>query len=157
MLFEVRRQRIRGVPLSKEARNRVVPVRGDLRVEEGPAEPMGRRLCRVATLHAVDRVVNGDSLPRLYDARLLWMAPLALVLGGIEFEGGTGYWQTWYCTPLDRHPLAGMVGKPAASKDCSRTQGTAATCEAQPASALAACQGNTPLNAHQTKARDEDE
>ncbi len=157
MLFEVRRQRIRGVPLSKEARNRVVSVSGDLRAEEGPAEPMGRLSCRVATLQAVDRVVNGDSLPRLYDARLLWMAPLALVLGGIEFVGGTGYWQTWYCTPLDRHPLANMVGKPAALKDSSRTQGTAATCEAQPASPLEACQGDTPLNAHQTKARDEDE
>ncbi|WP_043458851.1 hypothetical protein [Azohydromonas australica] len=140
MLFEVRRQRIRGVPLTKEARNRVVPARGDLRVEEGPAEPMGRRLCRIATLHAVDRVVNGDSLPRLYDARLLWMAPLALVLGGIEFEGGTGYWQTWYCTPLDREPLTGMAGKPSGLRDSSRTRAVAPTCEAPATSTTPASQ-----------------
>jgi hypothetical protein len=119
---------------------------------------MGRQLCCVATLHAVDGVVNGDSLPRLYDARLLWMAPLALVLGGIEFEGGTGYWQTWYCTSLDRRPLAGMVEKPRVLKGSARTRGTAPTCEAQlataamPASSLSACrQGDTPLNIQQTK------
>ena len=123
---------------------------------------MGRRLCRVATLHAVGHVVNGDRLPRLYDARLLWTAPLGLVLGGIEFEGGTGYWQTWYCTPLDPHPPAGMVEKPVALKGSSRTRGTVPTWQAQNATAamtaspLAACQGDTPLNVQQTRATDED-
>jgi hypothetical protein len=162
MLFEVRRQRVRGVPLSREARHRVAPVRGDLRVEEGPAEPMGRRSCRVATLHALDRAINDDVLPRLYDARLLWMAPLGLVLGGIEFEDGRGYWQTWYCVPLDRDPPTGVVGKPSALKDSSHMRATAPTCEAPVAAAIPAApwdschQGDAPL-AYSAKATDEDE
>jgi hypothetical protein len=90
------------------------------------------------------------------------MAPLALVLGGIELEGGTGYWQTWYCTPLDRHPLAGMDERPRVVKDSARARGTAPTHEARiatiamPVSPSAACQDDTPLNAQQTRANDED-
>jgi hypothetical protein len=102
MLFEVRRQRIRGVPILKHELNAMIPVRGDLRVQEGPAEAMGRRVCRVATLHALDRTIEDQLLPPLHDAVLLWMAPVGMVLGGIEFEGGAGFLQTWHCVPWDR-------------------------------------------------------
>jgi hypothetical protein len=110
MLFEVRRQRIRGVPVPKEERSRIVPVRGDLRVQEAPAEAMGRRLCRVATLHALDRAIEDQLLPPLYDVALLWIAPLGMVLGGIEFDGQGAFWQTWHLTPWDRSAPA--VGRP---------------------------------------------
>jgi hypothetical protein len=46
--------------------------------------------------------------------------PLGLVLGGIEFEGSTGYWQTWCCVPLDRNPPTVSVEQPSALKDGSR-------------------------------------
>jgi hypothetical protein len=101
MLFEVRRQRIRGVPIPKHELSLAVPVRGDLRVQEGPAEAMGRRVCRVATLHALDRAIEDQLLPPLHDVSLLWMAPAGMVLGGIEFEGGAGFLQTWHCVPWD--------------------------------------------------------
>lgn len=102
MLFEVRRQRIRGVPIAKHEFSATAPVRGDLRVQEGPAEAMGRRVCRVATLHALDRTVEDQLLPSLHDTVLLWMAPVGMVLGGIEFEGGAGYMQSWHCVPWER-------------------------------------------------------
>ncbi|WP_028997084.1 hypothetical protein [Azohydromonas australica] len=109
MLFEVRRQRIRGVPVPKEERSRIVPVRGDLRVQEAAAEAMGRRLCRVATLHALDRAIEDQLLPPLHDVALLWIAPLGMVLGGIEFDGQGAFWQTWHVTPWDRS--APVVGR----------------------------------------------
>jgi hypothetical protein len=102
MLFEVRRQRIRGAPVPKAERDRIVPVRGDLRVHV--VEAMGRRVCRVASLHALDRVLGDGMLPPLHDVSLLWMAPLGMVLGGIEFEDGIGHFQTWYITPWERSP-----------------------------------------------------
>jgi hypothetical protein len=102
MLFEVRRQRIRGVPIPKHELNAMIPVRGDLRVQERPAEAMGRRVCRVATLYALDRTIEDQLLPALHDVVLLWMAPGGMVLGGIEFEGGAGFFQTWHCVPWDR-------------------------------------------------------
>jgi hypothetical protein len=102
MLFEVRRQRIRGVPVPKEQRHRIVPVRGDLRVQEATVEAMGRRVCRVASLHALSRAINDQLLPPLHDVAILWMAPLGMVLGGIEFEGGVSYFQTWHVTPWER-------------------------------------------------------
>lgn len=110
MLFEVRRQRIRGVPVSKDERSRIVPVRGDLRVQEASAEAMGRRLCRVATLHALDRAIEDQLLPPLHDVALLWIAPLGMVLGGIEFDGQGAFWQTWHVTPWDRSTSS--VGRP---------------------------------------------
>lgn len=102
MLFEVRRQRIRGVPIPRQDLSHIVPVRGDLRVQERPAEEMGRRVCRVATLHTLDRAIEDEMLPRLHDVSLLWMAPLGMVLGGIEFDGGVGYMQSWFVTPWER-------------------------------------------------------
>jgi hypothetical protein len=108
MLFEVRRQRLRGLPIPKRELNATVPVRGDLRVQEGPAQAMGRRVCRVATLHALDRTIEDQLLPALHDVSLLWMAPVGMVLGGIEFENGVGFLQSWHCVPWDRSlPLAG--------------------------------------------------
>lgn len=102
MLFEVRRQRHRGRPVSKQDLAYQVPVRGDLRVQERAAEEMGRRVCRVASLHALDRAIEDELLPPLYDASLLWAAPLGMVLGGVEFEGGVGYLQSWLLTPWER-------------------------------------------------------
>lgn len=96
--------------MPKEDRNRIVPVRGDLRVQEAAAEAMGRRLCRVATLHALDRAIEDQLLPPLYDVSLLWIAPLGMVLGGIEFDGQGAFWQTWHLTPWDR--FAPVVGRP---------------------------------------------
>lgn len=94
--------------MPKEERSRIVPVCGDLRVQEAPAEAMGRRLCRVATLHALDRAIEDQVLPPLYDVALLWIAPLGMVLGGIEFDGQGAFWQTWHLTPWDRStPSAG--------------------------------------------------
>ncbi len=108
MLFEVRRQRIRGIPVPKDERSRIVAVRGDLRVQEAAAEAMGRRLCRVATLHALDRAIDDHLLPPLHDVVLLWIAPLGMVLGGIEFDGQGAFWQTWHVTPWERStPAAG--------------------------------------------------
>jgi hypothetical protein len=106
MLFKVRRQRIRGVPIPKQELNSAAPVRGDLRVQEGPVEAMSRRVCRVATLHALDRIIEDQLLPPLHDVVLLWMAPVGMVLGGIEFEGGTGFLQTWHCVPGERSTRA---------------------------------------------------
>ncbi len=96
--------------MPKEERSRIVPVRGDLRVQEAAVEAMGRRLCRVATLHALDRAIEDQLLPPLRDVALLWCAPLGMVLGGIEFDGQGAFWQTWYLTPWDRSTLA--VGRP---------------------------------------------
>ena len=94
--------------MPKEERNRIVPVRGDLRVQEAAAEAMGRRLCRVATLHALDRAIDDHLLPPLYDVALLWIAPLGMVLGGIEFDGQGAFWQTWHLTPWESStPAAG--------------------------------------------------
>lgn len=102
MLFDVVRQRLRGVPIPKEERRRLVPIRGDLRIEERSAEQLARRLCRVASLHTMECAINADELPKLYDAEVLWMSSMAMVLGGIEFEAGVGYCQSWWCVPLDR-------------------------------------------------------
>ncbi|WP_156901622.1 hypothetical protein [Azohydromonas australica] len=88
--------------MPKDERNRIVPVRGDLRVQEAAAEAMGRRLCRVATLHALDRAIDDHLLPPLHDVALLWVAPLGMVLGGIEFDGQGAFWQTWHLTSWDR-------------------------------------------------------
>lgn len=107
MLFEIRRQRIRGVPVPRRNLNDIKPIRGDLRVEEGPAEKLGRRVCRVASVHALDRAIHDEDIPRLYDVILLWMAPLGMVLGGIEIEGDTAYAQTWLCCPVERASQAG--------------------------------------------------
>ncbi len=96
--------------MPKEERNRIVPVRGDLRVQEAAAEAMGRRLCRVATLHALDRAIEDQLLPPLYDVALLWIAPLGMVLGGIEFDGQGAFWQTWHLTPWDRSTPS--IGRP---------------------------------------------
>lgn len=117
MLFEVRRQRIRGVPVPKEERSRIVPVRGDLRVQEAAAEAMGRRLCRVASLHALDRAIEDQLLPPLYDVALLWIAPLGMVLGGIEFDGQGAFWQTWHVTPWSRSALSGGQPRHLAAHD----------------------------------------
>jgi hypothetical protein len=108
MLFDVVRQRVRGVPVPKEERRRIVPIWGDLRIEECSAEQMGRRLSRVASLHAMNRAINADEIPRLYDAEVLWMSPMAMVLGGIEFEAGVGYCQSWWCVPLDRSAMTDL-------------------------------------------------
>lgn len=88
--------------MSKQDLAYQVPVRGDLRVQERAAEEMGRRVCRVASLHALDRAIEDELLPPLYDASLLWAAPLGMVLGGVEFEGGVGYMQSWLLTPWER-------------------------------------------------------
>lgn len=40
----------------------------------------------------------------------LWIAPLGMVLGGIEFDGQGAFWQTWHVTPWDRSSPA--VGRP---------------------------------------------
>lgn len=72
MLFAVRRQRIPGMPISKHELSSAVPVRGELRVQEGPAEAKCLRVYRVATLHALDRAIEEQLLPPLHDAMLLW-------------------------------------------------------------------------------------
>jgi hypothetical protein len=118
MLFEVRRQRIRGVPIPKHELSSAVPVRGDLRVQEGPAEAMGRRVCRVATLHALDRTIKDQLLPPLHDVCLLWMAPIGMVLGGIEFEGGAAFLQTWHCVPWERRCASSYLSPDYAARGC---------------------------------------
>ena len=97
MIFEVRRRRRRGVPLSQEDFLRGPAIVGDLRVEEcGDLRHFGRTI-QVATLHSLSRTRDIYELPPLYDVRLAGMAPLALTLTGVEFEGGAGYVQTWWC------------------------------------------------------------
>ena len=68
---------------------------GGTRARQCSAEQMGWRLCRVASLHAMGRKINADEIPTLHDAEVLRMSPMAMVLGGIEFEAGVGYCQSW--------------------------------------------------------------
>lgn len=105
MLFEVRRQRCRGRPLPKQDRQFAKAVIGDLHIEEQRADAFGR-LMKVATLYASNEQSGTSESAQLYDAQLLWMSPIALVLGGLELQGDTAYAQTWLCLPV----LPGQAG-----------------------------------------------
>lgn len=99
MKFEVRRQRIKGVPLERDTRTSATPVVGDLRIEDQRSQRFGRTV-RVATLMSLDRQVDPGELPQLFDVQVLWMSPQSMVLGGFEVIENTGYTQTWLCTPV---------------------------------------------------------
>ncbi len=62
MKFEVRRQRIKGVPLERDSRTSATPVVGDLRIEDQRSQRFGRTV-RVATLMSLDRQVDPGELP----------------------------------------------------------------------------------------------
>lgn len=100
MWFAVRRLRQRGVAISRAQRQFVPALYGDLRIEDQRVDSLGR-LARVATLYPLDRQIGDALLPSLLDAQLLWMSPLALVLGGCELEADAAFVQSWHCTPID--------------------------------------------------------
>ena len=99
MKFEVRRQRLRGVPLERDSRTAATPVVGDLRIEDQRSQRFGRTV-RVATLYSFDRQVDPGELPQLFDVQVLWMSPMAMVLSGFEVIDNTGYTQTSLCSPF---------------------------------------------------------
>jgi hypothetical protein len=100
--FQVVPVRKRGVPIDRARLAREPALTGELLVEEHHDQALGRN-ARTAKLRDPTRPRDGDLLPVLYDAQLLWMAPQGFMLSGFERVqvGGaaTDYAQSWWCRP----------------------------------------------------------
>jgi hypothetical protein len=102
MRFCVLCLRYRGRILPKREWSNRAPAVGDLRVEQLYDEDLARHV-RIARIVSLERVVDADAMPALYDPVLIAMSPLAFSLTGFERIGGTDYAQSWLvtaCRPL---------------------------------------------------------
>lgn len=99
MMYRILRMREKGKPKSKYQMRSEEPQRLDVAIEICLDNPMGR-LSRTA------RIQHGgpydeDPLPPLYDAEVNSMAPLAMIITGVEEVDGVMYAQSWWCR-IDR-------------------------------------------------------
>lgn len=94
MEFRVVRMRERGVAIPREQLRTAEPLKIDVLIETSLFEDLGRH-SRVARCFSSNPA--HEPLPRLYDAQVNSMAPLAMVITGVEFVDGVGYAQSWWC------------------------------------------------------------
>jgi hypothetical protein len=94
MEFRVVRMRHRGVAIPRDQLRKSEPLKIDVLIETSLCEDIGRH-SRVARCFSANP--NHEPLPRLYDAQVNSMAPLAMVITGVEFVDGVGYAQSWWC------------------------------------------------------------
>ncbi|WP_074854461.1 hypothetical protein [Pseudomonas salomonii] len=87
--------RCKGVALTALERRQYPAIRGDVRVNAGISEELGRS-SNIATISA-GWPLEPAPLPCLLDATLSGMAPTGFVLSGIEYVDGCAYAQSWWC------------------------------------------------------------
>lgn len=110
MRFGVIRVRSRGVLIARRTLKMVVPIVGDLRVNEEHDGQLGRTTLR-ATLVDPATARTRELLPALHQPVLLWMGPNGFTLGGYERLGDgeplTDFAQTWWIRPVDTIDMPG--------------------------------------------------
>jgi|SRR5690606_20306702 len=95
MMFRIQRLREKGRPKSKAQLKAETPLRLDVSIRVSSETPLGRS-SRVASIHH-GGPAGTDPIPRLYDAEVNSMAPLAMIITGVEEIDGVMYSQSWWC------------------------------------------------------------
>lgn len=94
-MYKIIRLREKGRPKTKAQLKSEEPQRLDVAIEIDMDTVMGRP-ARVARIHH-GGPRDADPIPRLYDAEVNSMAPLAMIITGIEEVDGVMYAQSWWC------------------------------------------------------------
>jgi hypothetical protein len=105
MRFFLLRQREAGRLLPRWRAGHLLPISGELLVADGH-DPRLRRSAVVARF--VDPATTDDLVPRLIDARVIFVRHATMVLAGVETVDEQDFAQTWMLTARaeDAHALA---------------------------------------------------
>lgn len=95
MHFRIHRLRDRGIAKTKARLKKEQPYIGDVFINVEQDNPLGRA-SRVAYIHH-GGPAGTHPLPPLYDAEVHSMAPLAMIITGVEEFDGVMYAQSWWC------------------------------------------------------------
>lgn len=95
MMYRILRLRDKGRPKSKAELKAEKPLHLDISIGISLDTPMGRQSRTASIHHGGPR--ESDPLPPLYDAEVNSMAPLAMIITGVEEIDGVMYAQSWWC------------------------------------------------------------